>query len=263
MIAPEPKMIGAQEKPQRRAPARWTWLRLGPAMVLAGVLALGASRTVTAEPRGKRGEAKAEFEKAQLHYRLGRFEEALKAYTRAYELFNAPALLFNIGQCHKNLQNYERAVFFFEGYLREETNPEKRTLAEELIAASRAAMERQRIEQAKADAQAATATSSGATAPSAGASLPPPSTPDGGVTPLPTPAALPAATDPGTSPALITVEHDGEPAEEERPVYKKWWFWTALGVGAAAVATGAAIYYATGPTTTLPPSGSVGTLDRR
>jgi hypothetical protein len=268
MIASQ--MTGANG--QRREAARRLWARCPPAvatvfalvLVVAGLLVTGARPAVGGEPHGKRAEAKMEFEKAQLHYRLGRFEEALKAYTRAYELFNAPALLFNIGQCHKNLQNYERALFFFEGYLREETNPEKRALAEELIAASRAAMERQRIEAARTDPLAPTATPPSTAGPGAtGVPLTPPPTRDVGGAPAPASAPLPAASDPGTTPVLVTTRPEGEPPADERPVYKKWWFWTALGVGAAAVATGAAIYYATGPTTTVRPSGTVGTLDRR
>lgn len=217
-----------------------------------------AGEAHTSKRADKRAEAKAEFEKAQLHYRLGRFEEALKSYTRAYELFNAPALLFNIGQCHKNLQNHERAIFFFEGYLREETNAEKRALAEELIAVSRAQLERQRSERAKADIAAAAAASAPVTPP------PPPEPPApaaGGAATAP-PSAIVEVEAPPAAPVLIDSPGDAPPPADEQPVYQKWWFWTALGTGAA-LAAGAAIYYATGPTLTLLPKGTAGTLDRR
>ena len=87
--------------------------------------------------------AKVEFDKAQIQYKLGHFDEALAGYSRAYELFPAPAFLFNIGQCHKNLKNYERAIFFFEGYLRDEKSPARRALAEELLTESKAELEKQ------------------------------------------------------------------------------------------------------------------------
>ena len=76
--------------------------------------------------------------KGQLDYKLARFEDALQDYSRAYELYPAPALLFNLGQCHRNLKNYERAIFFFEGYLREQPkiDPDQRALTEDLIAES-------------------------------------------------------------------------------------------------------------------------------
>lgn len=199
------------------------------------------------------GDAKAlartEVHKAQLHYKLGRFDEALAAYSRAYELFNAPALLFNIGQCHKNLKNYDRAVFFFEGYLREENkaDSQKRNLAQDLIAESRAELQRQRAaEAAEAETRRAAA---------AAASPPPPSASSVAAvfgTPPPPPSASSSLLD---SPSA-TEQQSG------RSITRKWWFWTAIGVGALALAGGVA-YLVSGQTTTVLPMGSVGTLDRR
>ena len=216
------------------------------AVVLGLVVCARPVVPVFAAERSPKAEAKAQVAKAQLHYKLGRFEDALAAYTKAYELFNAPALLFNIGQCHKNLKNYERAIFFFEGYLREERNPEKRALAEQLIESSRADLLRQRNE------------------PAALAQPPTPATPrqsepaDAG-TPAPPaqPAPLPEAFPPPPPPMV-----DNTPPPPQ-PITEKWWFWTAIGVGVLAVAGGTLAYYATGTTTMVPPGGTIGTLDRR
>ena len=211
----------------------------------------GPARTALAAEAhtSKRAEAKAEFEKAQLHYRLGRFEEALKAYTRAYELFNAPALLFNIGQCHKNLQNHERAIFFFEGYLREETNAEKRALAEELIAVSRAQLERQRSERAKAEAVAATPVTPAPVTP------PAPEAPVVAPTPPPPPIVEVEVEAPPSAPVLVNPPSDAGPAADETPVYRTWWFWTALGGAAALAAAGVTLGVVLGTPreTRLPP----------
>ena len=218
-------------------------------------LVAGALSAVPAFAGGRspKAEAKAEVAKAQMHYKLGRFEDALAAYTKAYELFNAPALLFNIGQCHKNLKNYERAIFFFEGYLREEPNPNpaKRTLAEQLIESSRAELARQR--------NAPTPLVS----PPVVAPPPPPSPPsgadaiDGGVPePLPHPAPIPEAFPPPPPPM---VDQGATPT----PVTERWWFWTAIGAGVLAVVGGTVAYYATGTTKMVPPDGTIGTLDRR
>jgi tetratricopeptide (TPR) repeat protein len=96
---------------------------LAAAILLAGATALGAPApsvvTVDAKPVNARAQARAQVKKAQLDYKLARFEQALAEYSRAYELYPTPALLFNLGQCHRNLKNHERAIFFFEGYLRE------------------------------------------------------------------------------------------------------------------------------------------------
>src|SRR5437016_6063550 len=56
----------------------------------------------------ERAQAKAAVERAQIDYKVGRFAEALDGYRRAYELFQAPSLLFDMGQCHRNLGNPEK-----------------------------------------------------------------------------------------------------------------------------------------------------------
>lgn len=98
-------------------------------------------------------KAKAAFKKGQLHYKLGRFPEALEEFSKAYEHQPLAAFLFNIGQCHRQLGNHERAVFFFEGYLRESPEAKNRQLVEDLIAESRADLkkeaERKRLEEEK------------------------------------------------------------------------------------------------------------------
>jgi tetratricopeptide (TPR) repeat protein len=167
-----------------------------------------------------------------VQYKLGRFDEALEADSRAYELFNAPSLLFDIGQCHRNLRSYERAIFFFEEYLREETNPARRTLANELIAESRAELEKQRLQPPDRSDQA----------------------PEGASTIFPREATMP-------TPALVDSADTAAPPPV--PVTRRWWFWTAIGAGALVLATGAIALFGTGDTRTVPPSGSVGTLDRR
>jgi tetratricopeptide (TPR) repeat protein len=209
----------------------------------------------------QKAAARGEVQKAQTHYKLGRFDEALEAYSRAYEIFNAPALLFNIGQCHKNLKNYERAIFFFEGYLREETkvDAQKRRLADELIAESRAELERQRTAEASAAAEARTARP-GATPPSG-----PAPAESQAATPVPPASSVAAVFGappplPSAAPSLVDA---APPAATGRPLTHRWWFWTALGAGAVVLAGGALAYFGSGETKTVLPGGTIGILDRR
>jgi tetratricopeptide (TPR) repeat protein len=235
-----------------RAHARWG---LMTAILLAGA---GASALAAPDPgtfsadarlanaRGDaRAQARAQVKKGQLDYKLARFDEALEDYSRAYEIYPAPALLFDLGQCHRNLKHYERAIFFFEGYLREQpkVDPDQRALTEDLIAESRAALDRENAEARAAAARLA----------------PAPMAPLWARQPAPVPAlrSQPAAS--ASSPMVMAVDHD-RPAHDT-PVTHRWWFWTAI-VGTA-LAAGAAAYYATGDPRLVAPSGSVGTLDRR
>src|SRR5215831_14047144 len=128
-------------------------------LLVAATTAPGALAPGTAwadpGPANARAQARAQVKKAQTEYKIARFEEALADYTRAYELYPAPALLFDLGQCHRNLKNYERAVFFFEGYLREQPkiDPDQRALTEDLIAECKGALDRQHAEEAAAAAR--------------------------------------------------------------------------------------------------------------
>ena len=85
-----------------------------------------------------KSKAKKHFRKGQTHYKLARFQQALTEFSAAYELMDHGAFLFNIGQCHRQLSNHERAVFFFEGYLREIPNAPNREVVEDLLEESRA-----------------------------------------------------------------------------------------------------------------------------
>jgi len=61
--------------------------------------------------------AKALFKKAEVHFKLGEFKQALPLYREAYRTKEIPAFLFNIGQCHRYLGNCDQANFFFRQYL--------------------------------------------------------------------------------------------------------------------------------------------------
>lgn len=74
---------------------------------------------VQADAKGYKVKAKQLFEEAQVHYETGRFQEALEDYSKAYELVQLAGFLFNIGQCHRELKEYDRALYFYERYLRE------------------------------------------------------------------------------------------------------------------------------------------------
>ncbi len=195
------------------------------ALFLVGILCtvLGAGKTVLAE--GTLREAKAHFHAGEVAYKLGQFDEALNEFSRAYEARPIAAFLFNIGQCHRELKHYERAIFFYEGYLRELPGAANRKLVEELL----------KDAHQKQDALAASERQAASRS----------------AQPMP-----PRAIEPASTPVIITQQ----PAPT--PVYKKAWFWgTAAGVVVAGVGAGLAIYFL--DTKRVPPTGSLGTLNRQ
>ena len=154
---------------------------------------------------------KAKFDAAETAFDLGDFEKARNLYAEAYELKPLPGFLFNIGQCHKKLGEWNKAAFYYRRYLARLPADADSSQLEALIA--------------DMDAKAL------APAP---ASPPPPREPE-----RQRPASVklvPAVAVTGssgvTAPPLV-VREDGP------PLYGQWWVWA--GAGALTIATVATI----------------------
>lgn len=96
---------------------------------------------------GAEQDAKKLFLKAEGHFAAGEFSEALALYQRAYQIKPLPGFHFNMGQCHRNLDQFEEAIEQFNLYLKKSNPPKHRADAEELIRACEA--ERQRALEAE------------------------------------------------------------------------------------------------------------------
>ncbi len=144
----------------------------------------------------------------------GRFEPALAEFQAAYHRRQMPWLLINIGRTLHRLGRPREALDYYERHRQAETKPDTETLErrEKYIAQARALTD-------------GTTTTSGDT-PEAVTMTPkePATTDPTAVSAPPTVAATPAA-------AVSTA-----PQPEHQPLYKKWWFWTAIGGGVAAIA---------------------------
>ena len=84
---------------------------------VAGARAATAAAAIAAAATDNARPGRVRFEMAETKFNLGRFEEAAADYQAAYEAEPLPAFLFNLGQCYRNLGNYERAQFYFRRYV--------------------------------------------------------------------------------------------------------------------------------------------------
>lgn len=153
-------------------------------------------------------EAKAKFEAAETAFDLGDFDKARRLYSEAYELKPLPGFLFNIGQCHKKLGEWNRAAFYYRRYLARMPEGADTSKVEGLIA--------------EMDAKAALP------APSV-RDVEPPQKPHAAVAKL-TPAVAvtpPSAAAATSAPPIVIREAPESP-------YKQWWFWAGAGVATAA-----------------------------
>ena len=198
--------------------------------VVSGLIAALVAGPAIAAARNDSTEeaARAAFRTGQTAYNLGQFAGALSSYSKAYELQALPAILFNIAQCHRQLGNPERAVFFYRRFLELAPKGDRNaTTAQTLLdeSQSQAVEARRRLDQAREAAQAAMRPPAGGLASSSAAG-----------------AAVPAG------------------AIEKTPVYKQWWLWTVVGAVAVGAAAGTVAYFATAP---KPSATSLGTVSAR
>jgi len=193
------------------------------AAAIAVALAAVAPRAwATADAAAVERPGRAFFEQAEAKFNTGRFEDALVDYQAAYDAEPLPAFLFNIGQCYRNLGNYERAQFFFRRYTVLDPRSPNRPAAERLIAE----MDRLAGEQAGASERAES---------------PPPGPLDISI-PQTTSARGQSERAATAGPAAFMAEPARAPAAASRPIYRRTWFWVA--VAAVAVAGGVAAAYA-------------------
>jgi tetratricopeptide (TPR) repeat protein len=110
-----------------------------PAAVLLVALATGSSPAAADSPfaRAAVEQGRQLAIEAAVHYKDGRYTQALESYRRAYDVAPVPELLFNIGQCHFQLKSYEWAIFFYQGYIADRPRAANRQLVESLIVEAR------------------------------------------------------------------------------------------------------------------------------
>lgn len=196
------------------------WSTRSISSCLALGLSLSFGTVAAAQPKKNADEqaARTLFADGQKAYDLGEFDRALTLYSDAYKLKPLPGFLFNIGQCHKQLGNYERAAFFFGRFV-DNSKPEAANVA--LAKELKADMEKRQAEKAEAERKAAEekAAADRAAAEKAKAS-------DAPVAPPLTPAEL------------STLPPPPPPSVEPEPVTKKAWFWVVIGGAVVATAAG-------------------------
>ena len=74
-------------------------------------------RVVLAQQEETPPGLKEEFRKGEVQYRLGNFLGALTHYQAALKIARRPALYFNIAHCYRQINEPERALFFYRLFL--------------------------------------------------------------------------------------------------------------------------------------------------
>jgi tetratricopeptide (TPR) repeat protein len=156
---------------------------------------------------GDLSEVKQLVAKANALFQLGEFPQALALYKRAYETRALPSILFNIAQCYRQMNDHEKALFSYRNYLLTAPGAPNRADVEAIITELEELVRKQRETKQKQPHEVA-----------GGAEAPP--------SVLPRPELSAAA----------RLQSGPEPTPA--PVYKRWWFWTVIGVVVAGAAVG-------------------------
>jgi hypothetical protein len=177
--------------------------------VVAVCCATTAERPAVADDAASAREL---YRKAQASFAVGEYEAAAEAYQSAYKLKPDPALLYDAAQAYRLAGKNERALTLYRNYRRF------------YPAASNAEAVKAQIAKLEQHIEAERAAAAKAAPPVAPPAPPPPMLAVG------PPAASSA------DPAITATQ----PEPEQRPVYRRPWFWGVVG-GAAAVVVVAAV----------------------
>jgi tetratricopeptide (TPR) repeat protein len=104
-------------------------------LVLAVAAALALAGPAPASAQSGSEAAKAAFQEGKRAYNLGRWEEALAGFEKAYKLSGDTVLLFNVAQAHRMAGHLEEALVSYRAFLREQPRSPNRGLCESWIAA--------------------------------------------------------------------------------------------------------------------------------
>ena len=73
------------------------------------------------------------FERGEKLFALGKFDEALDEYQKAFDAKPLPDFLYNIAQCYRNLGDLDQSIFSFKKYLKLQPEAADRDKVEKLI----------------------------------------------------------------------------------------------------------------------------------
>lgn len=189
--------------------ARWT-----VALMLA--LAVTAPAATYADDRPL---AREEFKAGSRYFEIGDYVHALEHFKTAYIAFEDPAILFNIAQCQRLMNQKVEALRSYRIYLQKRPETPNRDEIQKIIVTLEDAIRKDNT-----------------------ASSLPPTGVEGANNPRvedkPAPAPEPA---PVTA-APVQTTRPPEPEVDRTPVYKKWWLWAIVGgVVVAGVAVGVGV----------------------
>jgi tetratricopeptide (TPR) repeat protein len=229
--------------------------------LLVALLCLLAAWPAHAVDDAQRNKARAHVKKARAAYESGDFDKAVAEYKAAYKIVGNPEILFNIGQVLRAKDDKPNAIAIYRRYLNDAPEGknvvEARTQIDALIRAQVPEPLQERWDKAKAGAAGKLDEKWAALEEKVGRGDV--ATAEEEVSAIE--EELARLKQPKIEPKTekAAVEQAAKPREPRKPfvphpIVRKWWFWTAIGGGAAvvlAIGLGAGLGGGKDPTPTL------------
>jgi hypothetical protein len=209
-------------------------------------------------------EAKRHYEEGTKAFNLGEFARAIAEFKATYNVKPDPLLLYNIAQSYRLAGDASQALFFYKSFLRNMPGASNRKDVEAQIRRLERQLEEQRKEPSAASAPGVVPVAP----PPVGA--PPVAGGAGGVNTYPAPSAgevppsvpavrsppssfvpLPPAPTSTSTPSGVDLSAPARPVQEDRPLYKKWWFGAGTAGAVLIIGSIAAANAKKGPSTQL------------
>src|SRR6185436_7304790 len=83
---------------------------------ISAIAVVLACRVALAQPASPEKQADEYFNRGNTAYNLGRFDEAVQHFTKAYELWSQPEFLYNIAQAHRLAGHCKQALHFYKRF---------------------------------------------------------------------------------------------------------------------------------------------------
>ena len=96
-------------------------------------IAAAAPTLARADEEANIARSKAIWREGVIQYDLGQFDAAIKKLEEAYEIYPFPNILFSLGQAHRKIKSYEKAIHYFRSYLRYNPQASNRSDTEAII----------------------------------------------------------------------------------------------------------------------------------
>jgi tetratricopeptide (TPR) repeat protein len=121
------------------------------ASILAVALSSGAAfaQKESGKETGNAAAARDKFEAGKKAYRLGDFDEAILQWKAGYTIKDDPVFLYNIAQAYREKGDFNKAIFYYESYLKEAPSSSIRGQIEQKLAELRKVVKEQQATQTK------------------------------------------------------------------------------------------------------------------